>query len=129
TKEMLRAILQEHFGDDAVLATKGNLNNLIGVPLTLFGLRSSHEAAVVEMGMNAPGEIARLCEITAPTVGLITCVAEAHLEGLGSIEGVARAKGELFEGLPPDAGAIVNADDINVSAQAPRFSGARLTFG
>ncbi|HYB99627.1 MAG TPA: UDP-N-acetylmuramoyl-tripeptide--D-alanyl-D-alanine ligase [Candidatus Limnocylindrales bacterium] len=129
TKEMLRAILLAHCGDGSVLATRGNLNNLIGVPLTLFGLRSCHKAAVVEMGMNAPGEIARLAEITAPTIGLITCVAEAHLEGLGSIAGVARAKGELFEGLPSDACAIVNADDANVMAQAPRFSGRRLTFG
>ncbi|HYC54082.1 MAG TPA: UDP-N-acetylmuramoyl-tripeptide--D-alanyl-D-alanine ligase [Candidatus Binatia bacterium] len=129
TKEMLRAILLAHFGQGAVLATRGNLNNLIGVPLTLFGLRSCHRAAVVEMGMNAPGEIARLAEIAAPTIGLITCVAEAHLEGLGSIAGVARAKGELFEGLPSDAYAIVNADDANIATQAPRFSGRRLTFG
>lgn len=129
TKEMLRAILLAFFGEGRVLATQGNLNNLIGVPLTLFGLKPGHRAAVIEMGMNAPGEIARLVEIAAPTVGLITCVAEAHLEGLGSIEGVARAKGELFEGLPEDAVAVVNADDANVAAQALRFGGRRLGFG
>jgi len=129
TKEMLRAILLAHHGEGAVLATEGNLNNLIGVPLTLFGLAAAHRVAVVEMGMNAPGEIARLAEIAAPTVGLITCVAEAHLEGLGSIEGVARAKGELFEGLAPGAVAVVNADDPHVVAQAARFGGRRLTFG
>ncbi|MFN2427410.1 MAG: UDP-N-acetylmuramoyl-tripeptide--D-alanyl-D-alanine ligase, partial [Candidatus Binatia bacterium] len=129
TKEMLRAIFLAHFGEGRVLATQGNLNNLIGVPLTLFGLAPAHSAAVIEMGMNAPGEIARLTEISAPTVGLITCVAEAHLEGLGSIEGVARAKGELFAGLPPSAIAVVNADDENVVREASRFAGRRLTFG
>jgi len=128
TKEMLRAILGEYFGAGHVLATQGNLNNLIGVPLTLFRLGAEHRAAVVEMGMNVPGEIARLVEITRPSVGLITCVASAHLEGLGSIEGVARAKGELFAGLPADATAVVNADDPQVVAQAPRFGGRRVYF-
>src|SRR5512141_2599098 len=120
---MLRAIFLAHFGDDRVLATQGNLNNLIGVPLTIFGLGPVHAAAVIEMGMNVPGEIARLAEIAAPTAGLITCVAEAHLEGLGSIEGVAAAKGELFAGLGPSAVAIVNADDANIVREAARFSG------
>lgn len=129
TKEMLRAIFLAHYGEGRVLATKGNLNNLIGVPLTLFGLEAQHEAAVIEMGMNAPGEIARLVEIAAPTVGLITCVAEAHLEGLGSIEGVARAKGEMFEGLPPTAVAVVNTDDPHVASQVSRFGGRTLGFG
>lgn len=129
TKEMLRAIFTAHFGDGRVLATEGNLNNLIGVPLTLFGLGPDHDAAIVEMGMNAPGEIARLAEIARPTVGLITCVAEAHLEGLGSIQGVARAKGELFEALPEGAVAVVNLDDDHVRGQASRFTGRHFTFG
>jgi UDP-N-acetylmuramoyl-tripeptide--D-alanyl-D-alanine ligase len=131
TKEMLRAIFLAHFGEGHVLATQGNLNNLIGVPLTLFGLAADHEAAIIEMGMNVPGEIARLTEIAAPTVGLITCVAEAHLEGLGSLEGVAHAKGELFEGLPKNAVAIVNGDDANVVRESRRFPfpGRHLTFG
>jgi UDP-N-acetylmuramoyl-tripeptide--D-alanyl-D-alanine ligase len=131
TKEMLRAIFLAHAGEGHVLATRGNLNNLIGVPLTLFGLAPAHRAAIIEMGMNVPGEIARLTEIARPTVGLITCVAEAHLEGLGSIEGVSRAKGELFEGLPRDAVAVVNADDANVMKEAKRFPfpGRRLMFG
>ena len=129
TKEMLRAIFLAHFGEGRVLATQGNLNNLIGVPLTIFGLAPAHAAAVIEMGMNVPGEIARLTEIAAPTVGLITCVAEAHLEGLGSIEGVARAKGELFEGLPASSVAVVNVDDANIVREASRFAGRRLTFG
>jgi len=129
TKEMLRAILSAHHGDGRVLATRGNLNNLIGVPLTIFTLSASHTAAVIEMGMNVPGEIERLTEISAPTVGLITCVAEAHLEGLGSIEGVARAKGELFAGLSPSSIAVVNADDPNIVREAERFAGRRITFG
>lgn len=129
TKEMLRAIFLAHFGEGHVLATQGNLNNLIGVPLTLFSIGADHRAAVIEMGMNVPGEIARLAEIAAPAVGLVTCVAEAHLEGLGSIEGVARAKGELFAGLPPSGTAVVNMDDINIVREASRFSGRHLTFG
>ena len=95
TKNLLRSILVAAYGDPArVLATEGNLNNLIGMPLTLLALSGEHRAAIFEMGMNAFGEIARLAEIAEPTVGLITCVAPAHLEGLGSIDGVARAKGE-----------------------------------
>ena len=129
TKEMLRAIFLAHAGEGRVLATQGNLNNLIGVPLTIFGLAPVHAAAVIEMGMNVPGEIARLTGISAPTVGLITCVAEAHLEGLGSIEGVARAKGELFEGLAASAVAIVNIDDANIVRESARFAGRRITFG
>ncbi len=129
TKEMLRAILAEHFAAGDVLATEGNFNNLIGLPLTLFGLERRHRVAVVEMGMNAPGEIARLTEIARPTVGLITCVAEAHLEGLGSIAGVARAKGELFAGLERSAVAVVNLDDSHVVEVAGGFTGRRLTYG
>ncbi len=129
TKEIARAVFTHAWGEEAVVATRGNLNNLIGMPLTALRVDERHRAAVFEMGMNAPGEIARMVAIGAPTVGLITCVAEAHLEGLGSIEGVARAKGELFEGLPADATAIVNTDDPLVAEQAERFSGRRLTFG
>jgi UDP-N-acetylmuramoyl-tripeptide--D-alanyl-D-alanine ligase len=129
TKEMMRAVFEHAEGADAVLATRGNLNNLIGVPLTLFGLEPRHRVAVVEMGMNVPGEIARLTEITRPDVGLITCVAAAHLEGVGSIEGVARAKGELFAGLGAGATAVVNADDPRVRRVAESFAGRRLLFG
>ena len=129
TKELLRSILETAYGADRVLATRGNLNNLIGLPLTLAQLRPVHSAAVVEMGMNAFGEIARMTEIAAPTVGLITCVGSAHLEGLGSIEGVARAKGELFAGLSPDAVAVVNLDDPLVTRVAESFHGRKLGFG
>jgi len=129
TKEMLRAILAAEFGAAAVLANEGNLNNLVGLPLTLCQMSAEHRVAVVEMGMNAPGEIARLVEIADPDVGIITCVGAAHLEGLGSIEGVAKAKGELYAGLRADAVAVVNADDEWVVRQAPRFSGRKITFG
>ncbi|MBI5488556.1 MAG: UDP-N-acetylmuramoyl-tripeptide--D-alanyl-D-alanine ligase [Deltaproteobacteria bacterium] len=114
TKDMLRAILSRV---GPTLATEGNLNNHLGVPFTLFGLRPEHRFAVVEMGCNHPGEIANLAAIAEPDIGLITCVAPAHLEGLGSLEGIARAKGELFAALDrPDATAIVNLDDPLVAA-------------
>lgn len=96
----------------SVHKTTGNLNNLIGAPLTLLGWPASAPLCVVEMGMNAPGEIARLTEIASPNVGIITNVAPAHLLGLGSVEGVARAKGELFAHLDGGAVAVVNADDV-----------------
>jgi UDP-N-acetylmuramoyl-tripeptide--D-alanyl-D-alanine ligase len=129
TKEILRAIMTEVHGADAVLANEGNLNNLVGLPLTLAKITAGHRVAVVEMGMNAPGEIARLTEIAAPDVGVITCVGSAHLEGLGSIEGIAAAKGELFAGLAPSAVAVVNVDDPHVLRQAERFTGRTVSFG
>ena len=107
-KEMIAAILSQA---GAVLVTKGNLNNEIGVPLTLFGLSEGHHAAVIEMGANHPGEIARLAAMARPDIGVITLAGAAHLEGCGSVEGVARAKAELFEALPSTGTAIVNADD------------------
>jgi UDP-N-acetylmuramoyl-tripeptide--D-alanyl-D-alanine ligase len=129
TKEMIRSILETAYGAEAVLANEGNLNNLVGLPLTLCKLAPQHRVGVVELGMNAPGEIARLAEIARPDVGLITCVGAAHLEGLGSIEGVAEAKGELYAGLPETAVAVVNLSDEWVLRQASRFSGRRISFG
>ncbi len=107
-KEMLAAILRRQ---GPVLATQGNLNNDIGVPLTLLRLASEHRTAVVEMGANHPGEIAWLTELARPTVALITNAAAAHLEGFGSLEGVARAKGEIYGGLEEGGIAVINADD------------------
>lgn len=121
TKELLRSICAVAHGDQRVLANVGNLNNLIGLPLTVMQLRPVHAVAILEMGMNAPGEIARLTEIARPTAGAITCVASAHLEGLGSLEGVAAAKGELFAGLGDDATAVVNLDDERVVGEARRL--------
>lgn len=111
-KEMLAGILRAASGrDDAVLATGGNLNNDIGMPLTLLQLNVQHCYAVIEMGMNHPGEIDYLTHIANPDVALITNASSAHLEGLGSVEAVARAKGEIFAGLKPHGTAVINADD------------------
>lgn len=107
-KEMLASILR---ATQPVLATRGNLNNEIGLPLTLMELGAEHRLAVIEMGANHPGEIARLAKLARPHVGVITQCAPAHLEGFGSVEGVARAKGELFANLDADGTAVVNADD------------------
>src|SRR6185369_11278047 len=110
TKEMIAAILKARFGDD-VLATRGNFNNDIGLPLTLLGLHAGHRAAVIEMGMNHPGEIGYLAPIGAPTVALITNAQRAHLEGMGDLDEVAREKGAIFEGLSAGGVAVINVDD------------------
>ena len=115
TKEMVAAILQAQFGD-AVLATRGNLNNDIGLPLTLLGLNATHRAAVIEMGMNHPGEISYLATIGAPDVALVTNAQRAHLEGMGDLDEVAREKGSIFGGLRPNGVAVVNADDRYVDS-------------
>ena len=107
-KEMMAAIARSR---GEVLATRGNLNNEIGLPLTLFGLDQQHRAAVLELGANHAGEIARLAAISRPSVGIVTAAGPVHLEGFGSLEGVARAKGELFAGLPANGIAIINYDD------------------
>jgi UDP-N-acetylmuramoyl-tripeptide--D-alanyl-D-alanine ligase len=125
TKEMVAAIMARHC---PVLKNEGNLNNLVGLPLTLLQLTRAHEAAVVEMGMNHPGEIARLTKIAAPDVGLITNIHPAHLEGLGSIEGIQAAKGELFAGLARGATIVVNRDDPRVVQLATSFPGRQVGF-
>jgi len=107
-KEMLTRILE---GVGATLSTKGNLNNDIGVPLTLLNLRDAHRFAAIEMGANHAGEIAYLTRLARPTVGIVNNAAAAHLEGFGSLSGVAKAKGELFAGLGESATAVINADD------------------
>ena len=111
-KELLAAIL-ERCG--ATLATQGNLNNDIGLPLTLLRLRSSHRYAVIEMGANHPGEIEYLTRIAQPDVALINNAGPAHLEGFGTVEGVAHAKGEIFLGLGPKGVAVINAGDAYVA--------------
>ena len=115
TKEMVAAILKAVYGA-AVLSTRGNLNNDIGLPLTLLGLSAAHRAAVIEMGMNHPGEIAYLAPIGAPTVALVTNAQRAHLEGMGDLDEVAREKGSIFNGLPADGVAVINADDAYAEA-------------
>ena len=125
-KEMLASILQR---GAPVLATRGNLNNEIGLPLTLMQLDASHRIAVIEMGANHPGEIARLARLARPGIGVITQCAPAHLEGFGSVEGVARAKGELFANLDANGTAVINADD-DFAPLWHELAGARrcLTF-
>jgi UDP-N-acetylmuramoyl-tripeptide--D-alanyl-D-alanine ligase len=124
-KEMIAAILRtslmpeagasdmpaQHAGDDAVLATEGNLNNHIGMPLMLLRLRAHHRFAVIEMGMNHFGEIAYLTGLARPNVAVINNAGTAHIEHLGSRQGIAKAKGEIFAGLTDDGVAVINRDD------------------
>jgi UDP-N-acetylmuramoyl-tripeptide--D-alanyl-D-alanine ligase len=111
-KEMLSAILAAHCAKRAVvLATEGNLNNDIGMPLTLLGLRDAHRYAVIEMGMNHAGEIDYLTRIARPTVAIVNNAQRAHVGILGSVEAIARAKGEIYAGLADDGIAVVNEDD------------------
>ncbi|MDN5753279.1 MAG: UDP-N-acetylmuramoyl-tripeptide--D-alanyl-D-alanine ligase, partial [Nitrosospira sp.] len=119
-KEMIASILRRavgatgrNSGSEKVLATAGNLNNDIGAPLMLLRLREQHVYAVIEMGMNHTGEISYLTRLTKPGVALITNAGVAHVEGLGSVEAVACAKGEIFEGLDQHGTAVINADDVH----------------
>jgi len=109
TKELINAVLSQQFN---TLATQGNFNNHIGVPLTVLSLNSSHQMAVIEMGANHQKEIALLCTISQPTHGLITNIGKAHLEGFGGVEGIKIGKGELYDHLSAAKGtAFVNGDD------------------
>jgi len=126
TKEMTAGILEI---GHRTLVTQGNFNNLIGLPITLFNLETDHRNAVLEMGMNRPGEIARLTEIADPDVGVITNVGMAHLEGLGDIRGVARAKAELIEKISTKGQIILNGDDHLLMETAARFKRDIITFG
>src|SRR2546429_2484701 len=113
-----------------VLKSEGNLNNEYGLPLTLFRLEETHQAAVLEMGMSRRGELARLAEIARPDVGVVTRVAPAHLEFFASIEEIALAKRELIEGLNGrESVAVLNADDPLVAAFASHAPGRVLTYG
>jgi UDP-N-acetylmuramoyl-tripeptide--D-alanyl-D-alanine ligase len=109
--------------------TDGNRNNHLGVPLTLLACPDDAEVAVVEMGMNAPGEISHLARLTRPDIALVTNVRTAHMEKFGSLDDVAAAKGELFAVLSRDAMSVVNVDDAHVRVQAARHAGPRVTFG
>jgi UDP-N-acetylmuramoyl-tripeptide--D-alanyl-D-alanine ligase len=126
TKDMIAGALSTRMSTHK---TQGNLNNHIGVPLTLFGLARDHAAAVVEMGMNHEGEIARLAELADPGIGVITNVSPAHLETMRDLDAVARAKGELLDALPADGAAVLNADDARVMAQRSRTRAKVVTFG
>jgi len=132
-KEMTAAIFTlaleaTHTGIDPLLKTRGNFNNLVGLPLSLLPLAAGHRLAILEMGMNAPGEIARLTAIADPDIGCINTVHPAHLLGLGSIEGLARAKGELFAGMRAEAIRVVNCDDPKILALARKAGGDQIGF-
>jgi UDP-N-acetylmuramoyl-tripeptide--D-alanyl-D-alanine ligase len=126
TKEMLAALLAR---ERTVLRNPGNRNNLIGMPLALLGLSGEHDVAVMEMGSNRPGEIARLSAIGAPDIGIVANIAPAHLEGLGTLEGVAREKGDLFRALGESGTAVVNAADLRVVREAGRCRAAKVYYG
>jgi murE/murF fusion protein len=133
-KEMTAAIFEQHWPSredappDQVLKTLGNFNNLIGLPLSLLPLGPGQKAAILEMGMNRPGEIARLAQIADPDIACIVNVHAAHLEGLHSLEGVARAKEELFAGSSATTTLVVNLDDPLVRACAERYSQKKISY-
>lgn len=126
TKELVAAVLRQRY---RTLKNQGNLNSETGLPLTLFNLNESYERAVLEMGMYAAGEIATLCEIAKPKIGVVTLVAPIHLERLGTIENIANAKAELVEALPADGWAILNGDDARVLAMREKTRANVLTYG
>ncbi len=125
-KEMIASILQ---GSGAVLATEGNLNNEVGVPLTLLKIGAEHRYAVIELGASAVGEIALTVRMAGPDVALITNAAGAHIEGFGGLANVVRAKGEIYDGLGEDGTAIVNLDDPAAEQWLSRIRArTRITF-
>lgn len=127
TKEMLGSILAQR---GPVLVTRGNLNNHIGVPLTLLTLNGEHQSAVIEMGASSGGEIAHLARLAQPDIGLVTNAGAAHLEGFGGLDGVAQGKGEMFQSLPKHGVAIINADDQYADYwRSHCTAGKVLTFG
>lgn len=126
TKEFSAHVLQTGF---TVYRSPGNYNNLFGLPLALCGLSSDDQIGIFEMGMSAPGEIAEMCRLAQPSVGVITNVAPVHLEFFASVEEIARAKGELAEGLGSDGVLICNLDDPLVASIASGFKGPRIGFG
>jgi UDP-N-acetylmuramoyl-tripeptide--D-alanyl-D-alanine ligase len=125
TKEMTAAILGR---EKHLLKNVGNLNNLVGLPLTLFQMNEAHEVAVLEMGTNRRGEIARLTEIAGPTVGVITNVGPAHLEGLKSLETIRKEKGDLFRVMNNRGTAVINLDDEALAPWAEKWKGEKITF-
>jgi UDP-N-acetylmuramoyl-tripeptide--D-alanyl-D-alanine ligase len=126
TRTMATDVVSRRF---EVLSPFANFNNLIGVPLTLLRIERKHEWAVLELGMNRPGEIRRLGQICSPDIGLITNIGPAHLEGLGSLEGIMNAKGEILETLSPTGKIILNADDPMVMRLAKRSPCEQILFG
>ena len=130
-KEMLAAVLRTKFGADAVLATAGNFNNHIGLPLTLLNLREYHRYAVIEMGMNHFGELAALTRIAAPDTALVNNAMRAHIGcGFNGVADIARAKSEIYQGLPENGVALLPAEDANLPVFQAACNGLKtLTFG
>jgi UDP-N-acetylmuramoyl-tripeptide--D-alanyl-D-alanine ligase len=129
-KEMLASILRRHAGERAVLATAGNLNNDIGLPLTLLRLRAEHGWCAIELGMNHKGEIPYLAKIAAPTVALVNNAQREHLEFMSSVEEVAAENSAIYDALPPEGVAVVNADDAQAAFFRQRAGGRRVVdFG
>ena len=126
TRTMISRVVEQKF---STLSTIGNFNNEIGLPLTLLQLGEGHDQAVVELGMNHAGEITRLAKICQPEIGVITNIGPAHLEGVGSIEGVMNAKGELLEEIQPGGTAILNADDSRIMELSERRTENTLFYG
>lgn len=126
TRKLTAGVVARQFN---TLASSGNFNNQIGLPLTLLKLSPDHQWAVVELGTNNPGEIARLTEICSPDIGLITNIGPAHLEGLGSLDGVMREKGDLIKGLGPNGKAVLNADDSRALQLARKTRHEVLLYG
>ena len=126
SKDLIAAVLSEEY---SVVKTQGNLNNEIGVPLTLLNIDGDTDIAIVEMGANHSGEIARLCKIARPTESTITMIGAGHLEGFGSIDDVAQAKGEIVEGLPETGIFYLNMDDPRCRAVCEIFSGTTVRYG
>jgi len=126
TKELTKTVLEQKF---VTHATAGNFNNEIGLPLTLLQLSDQHQWAVVELGMNHPGEILNLAHICQPDIGVITNIGPAHIEGVGSIEGVMAAKGELLAEMTKSQTAILNADDARVLQLAKTTAAGIILYG
>lgn len=130
TKELIRCVLAEVLGNDIVIASSGNQNNHIGVPLSIFKVKPEHQVAIFEMGMNHFGEIALLASIIKPQIALITNIGTAHAGPLGGPDGIAKAKAELYEALRPQDIAIVNVDDPRCMREAEeKVKGKCISFG
>ena len=126
TKELTAAVLSSRWN---VLKTEANYNNEIGLPKTLLSLDERHQAAIVEMGMRGAGQIRALCKIAAPTAGIITNVSETHIELLGTIENIAKAKAELVDAIPAGGTVVLNADNSYVLAMRQQAVGHVITYG
>lgn len=126
TKELIAAVLTQKFN---TLSTEGNLNNHIGVPLTLLQMNKEHELAVIEMGANQPGDIAELCEIASPTHGIITNIGKAHLEGFGDLQGVIKTKRALYRAIQEVNGTIFYNDDDDLLKSLLDSTTKNISYG